>query len=141
VIAVRIRRLTADDVGVVLAAAELFDASPSRPATERFLREANHHLLVAFADDGAPVGFVSGVELTHPDKGTEMLLYELSVAERARRRGVGAALVRALAEEARARGCHGMFVLTDEGNAAAQATYRTAGAGAPTRHLMFEWPF
>ncbi len=32
---------------------------------------------------------VSGVELTHPDKGTEMFLYELGVAERFRGRGIG----------------------------------------------------
>jgi hypothetical protein len=30
--------------------------------------------------DDVDVGFVTGVEMTHPDKGTEMFLYELSVA-------------------------------------------------------------
>ena len=33
---------------------------------------------------------VSGVETTHPDKGTEMFLYELGVAALATYRGTGA---------------------------------------------------
>jgi ribosomal protein S18 acetylase RimI-like enzyme len=44
---------------------------------------------------GRALGFVSGIETTHPDKGTEMFLYELSVEEEARRRGVGTKLVQA----------------------------------------------
>ena len=44
---------------------------------------------------------VTGVETTHPDKGTEMFLYELAVDEAARDRGVGRALVAALADLAR----------------------------------------
>jgi len=54
------------------------------------------------------IGFVSGVELTHPDKGSEMFLYELGVDAAARRRGVGRALVEALRALARRRGCYGM---------------------------------
>ena len=43
-------------------------------------------------------GMVTGVELTHPDKGTEMFLYELGASTRPHRnRGVGRALVGALA--------------------------------------------
>jgi ribosomal protein S18 acetylase RimI-like enzyme len=76
------------------------------------------------AYDGETVaGFVSGVEMTHPDKGTEMFLYELGVEAPFRRRGYDTALVRALAELARARQCYGMWVLTDEDNAAVLATY------------------
>jgi hypothetical protein len=37
-------------------------------------------MLIAYIDYVA-AGFVSGVEMSHPDKGTEMFLYELSVAE------------------------------------------------------------
>ena len=69
------------------------------------------------------VGFVSGVEMTHPDKGTEMFLYELAVDEPWQRLGVGASLVHALANLARERGCYGMWVLTDDDNIAALATY------------------
>ena len=93
---------------------------------------------MAYADD-LPVGFVSGVEMTHPDKGTEMFLYELAVDEAFRRQGVASALVTALADLARERGCYGMWVLTDADNRAACATYRTTGATAESTHVMFTW--
>ena len=78
-----IRRLGPGDDALVVAAEHLFDG-PARPeATARFLAEPGHHLLVAY-DGELPVGMVTGVETTHPDKGTEMFLYELAVDESAR---------------------------------------------------------
>jgi ribosomal protein S18 acetylase RimI-like enzyme len=133
-----IRALGAGDDAAVVAAQHLFDHPARAGATARFLAEPGHHLLVAY-DGGAPVGFVTGVETTHPDKGTEMLLYELGVAEGARRRGIGRALVEALAARARAAGCYGMWVLTDHDNAAAQRTYRAGGATRASSHLMLTW--
>jgi ribosomal protein S18 acetylase RimI-like enzyme len=96
---------------------------------------------MAFDDAGAATGFASGVETTHPDKGTEMFLYELSVAEAARRQGIGKALVSELAQLARERGCYGMFVLTDDDNEAGMRTYQAAGARHDGRHVMFAWDF
>jgi ribosomal protein S18 acetylase RimI-like enzyme len=87
------------------------------------------------------VGFVSGVETTHPDKGTEMFLYELGVDESARGRGVGHTLVEALGALAEEHGCSGMWVLTDADNVAARRTYERAGADGSPSHLMFEWGF
>ena len=88
------------------------------------------------------MGFVSGVEVTHPDKGTEMFLYELAVDERARSRGIGRSLVRELAELARERGCYGMWVLTDDGNPAALAAYAAAGGRRESPHaVLFNWQF
>jgi ribosomal protein S18 acetylase RimI-like enzyme len=122
----------------VVAAGPLFDGPAIPEATTRFLSEPTSHLCVAYEGD-EPAGFVSGVETTHPDKGTELFLYELAVDERFRRRGIGAALVRALAERARDRGCYGMWVLTDRENAAALATYRRAGAAEESDQVMFGW--
>ena len=135
-----IRRLGPADVAIVVRAAALFDHPPRRAETRRFLASEDHHLLMAFLGD-EPVGFVSGYELVHPDKAVEMFLYELSVAEGARRRGVGRALVEALASVARERGCRGMWVLTDEDNAAAKATYHGAGATIDEPTLLLEWRF
>ena len=137
----RIVRLAPGDESVVLAGAELFDAPPTEAWSTRFLSSEGHHLLVAVEDDDRPIGFVSGVETTHPDKGTEMFLYELSVHPANRNRGVGRALVEALAELARSRGCYGMWVGTEPDNAAALATYLAAGAEPPEPFVTLNWAF
>jgi len=136
---VDIRRLGPGDEPAVLAAGDLFDELPEIEATRRFLGESNHHLLLAYDASGTPVGFVSGVETTHPDKGTEMFLYELGVAEPARRSGVGRALVEALALLARKRGCYGMWTATESVNAAALATYRSAGGQPSGGTVILDW--
>jgi ribosomal protein S18 acetylase RimI-like enzyme len=139
-----IRRLGPGDEVVVIAAPELFDGPPRPDATAKFLASGDHHLLMAFdgvGDERRAVGFVSGVETTHPDKGTEMFLYELSVAEPARNRGVGRALVTGLAEIGRARGCYGMWVLTDDDNPAAVRAYTAAGGRPEPLTRLFAWDF
>lgn len=135
-----VRRLGPADEHAVLAAGSLFDAPPDAAATRRFLREPGHHLLLAYDGPGPALGFVSGVETTHPDKGTEMFLYELAVDEPARRQGVGRALVEALAALAEERGCYAMWVLTDTDNVAAGVTYeRAGGVRTSPPQLMLEW--
>ena len=113
-------------------------SSPTRPRD--FLNRENHYILVAY-EHQAVAGFVTGVEMTHPDKGTEMFLYELGVAEKFRRKGVGTELVKALADIARAQRCYGMWVLTAEDNIAALATYSAAGAQRESTAVMLSWKF
>ncbi|MEV4345565.1 GNAT family N-acetyltransferase [Actinoplanes sp. NPDC049596] len=125
----------------VEAAAGLFDGPPLPAATERFLASPGHHLLLAYDDEGVPVGMVSGVEMTHPDKGTEMFIYELGVTEGARRHGVATRLVEELAGIARRNGCYGMWVGTEPGNVAARATYRRAGASEEAPFTLLNWDF
>jgi ribosomal protein S18 acetylase RimI-like enzyme len=135
-----IRVLRPGDDGLVAAASHLFDG-PARPdATARFLAEDGHHLLIAY-EEARSVGFVSGVEVTHPDKGSEMFLYELAVEEPFRRRGIGRALVERLAAVAREAGCYGMWVITDEDNEAARATYEGTGAVSETQQVVEAWTF
>ena len=135
-----IDRLGELDEARVAAASHLFDEDVRSAATGSFLSLDGHHLLFA-SIDGVDVGFVSGVETTHPDKGTEMFLYELGVDEAHRRKGVGRALVEALARLARARGCRGMWVATEPGNKPAIATYRSAGATPPEASVTLDWTF
>jgi ribosomal protein S18 acetylase RimI-like enzyme len=136
----RIERLGPGDEAKVLTASELFDGPARDDATRRFLREPGHHLLVAYVGDAA-AGFVSGVELTHPDKGPEMFLYELAVAEPFQRRGIGKALVAELAAIARRAGCYDMWVLTEDDNTAALATYRSSGASRDPDPVLLVWNF
>jgi len=133
-----IRRITR--VEAVEAAGHLFDTLPRRDATERFLADERHHLLIAYVDE-VPAGMVTGVEMTHPDKGTEMFLYELGVDEAFRGQGIGRDLVSALADLARKRGCYGMWVITDEDNDAALATYQRAGGAPEPKQVVLVWTF
>jgi ribosomal protein S18 acetylase RimI-like enzyme len=129
----------ADDLPRVLAAGHLFDASPRPDWTEDFLSRAGHHLLMAEVS-GTPAGFVTGVEIAHPDKGVEMLLYELGVDDSFRRRGIGRALVEALKSVARDAGCSGMWVPVEQGNDVATALYRATGADEPEHGTTLWWP-
>jgi len=137
VVDVRIERIV--DAAEVHAAADLFDGPPLAEATERILATAGHHLLLAYDDEGRAVGMITGVEMTHPDKGTEMFVYELSVVPEARRRGIGKALVTELAAIARRNGCYGMWVGTEPDNEAALATYRRAGADEEAPFTLLNW--
>jgi ribosomal protein S18 acetylase RimI-like enzyme len=128
------------EVADVIAAAPLFDAPPRAEWAAQFLARDGHHLLLAYEGE-VPVGFVSGVETLHPDKGAEMLLYELGVDARFRRRGIGTALVTALSAIAQERGCYGMWVPTDADDDAAVATYRAAGGAPPEAAEIILWTY
>ncbi|MFD0273838.1 GNAT family N-acetyltransferase [Kitasatospora sp. NPDC127111] len=133
-----IRRVTR--AAEVMAAGDLFDSPPRPDATARFLADDRHHLLIGYVD-GVPAGMVTGVEMTHPDKGTELFLYELGVAEPFRGRGLGRALTTALADLARERGCHALWTVTEEENTAARATYRSAGGDPEPAQAVYAWDF
>ena len=135
---IEIKRLKSGDDGLVAEASHLFDQLPRPDAIRRFFAEPTHHLFIAYSDR-EPVGFVSGVEMTHPDKGTEMFLYELAVSEDHRKRGIGTALVTALRELAQENGCYDMWVLTDDANEPALKTYRKSGSSESSAHVMLMW--
>ena len=97
-------------------------------------------VLIVAEDDGGVEGWVYGHELTHPDGERTMLLYALDVAERARRQGVGRALVTRFVDHARGLGCTEVWVLTDDANPAGLATYRRAGGTRDAvPQVMFTW--
>jgi ribosomal protein S18 acetylase RimI-like enzyme len=135
-----IKILRSGDEAHVVAASHLFDNPARLTATSRFLGTDGHHLLVAY-EDGVAVGFVSGVEMTHPDKGTEMFLYELGVDENFRRRGIGRALVERLKGVARAAGCYGMWVVTGDDNVGARTTYEGSGGVPESNQVVEVWTF
>jgi GNAT superfamily N-acetyltransferase len=136
---VNVRRVESGDEELTAHVCRLFDDSSdvdpapflSRPETVMFVVE----------DDSGPCGCVYGHELAHPSGERTMLLYSLDVAENVRRRGYGAALVNAFVEHARDIGCTEVWVLTDDANPAALATYSAAGGHRdPADQVMFVWP-
>ncbi len=137
--AVRIRRATHGDELEVARFEAAFDDDMLPDETRRFLEDERHHLLLGYVDD-RPAGFVSAVEVFHPDKRPELFLNEIGVVDEARRRGVARALIEELKRVGRERGCGAMWVLTDEDNEAAMGLYRsTGGRWEGTSHVMFEY--
>lgn len=97
------------------------------------------HLAVALLE-GVSVGVAYGHTLPLPDGRAELLLYSLDVAGSHRRRGIGRALVQAFVDRARSLGFDEVWVLTEPGNEAANATYRSVGPPSE-RHesVMYVW--
>jgi ribosomal protein S18 acetylase RimI-like enzyme len=137
---VTVRRLRVGDEREVTRFAEAFDDPVDAEATASFLRDPRHHLVVAYVV-AEPAGFVSAVEILHPDKAqSELFLNEIGVIERFRRRGAGRALLAELDVLGRELGCSAIWVLTDEGNPAAMQLYANAGGTWDgERHIMFEY--
>jgi ribosomal protein S18 acetylase RimI-like enzyme len=129
----------ADDPEVLVRASHLFDQPVSPEGAEDFLRRPGHVLLIATSHDDEGIGFVSGVEMRHPDKDPEMFIYELGVDESWRRRGVAKALLSALRDEAVQRGCRGMWTGTEADNEAALTTYRSLGATVDDESVFITW--
>ncbi len=136
---VRVLRARAGDDSEVARFEEAFDDVVVSEETSRFLADDRHVLLLGYVDD-RPAGFVSAVEVFHPDKRAELFLNEIGVIERDRRRGVASALIDELKHLGRERGCANIWVLTDEANAAAMGLYAgTGGTWNGDRQVMFEY--
>ena len=132
-----VRILTPADAPLFAHIAEgVFDHDVQPRLLEEFLNDPRHALSVAIAD-GLIVGMASGVRYVHPDKPSELWINEVGVAPAYRRRGYATRIVAELLAEARRQGCQEAWVLTDYDNAAARATYRSAGGeDHPTPQLM-----
>jgi GNAT superfamily N-acetyltransferase len=134
-----VRRLESGDEAIAAQAYRLFDDHDDVDP-ESFLRRPETVMFVVEDDSGA-CGCVYGHELAHPAGERTMLLYSLDVAEHVRRRGYGVALVNAFVGHARDLGCTEVWVLTDDANPAALATYTSAGGQRdPANQVMFVWP-
>lgn len=85
-------------------------------------------ILLARDDDGTGLGFTQLYPLFSSVRAVRTwLLNDLFVAPSARRRGVAGALLRAAAEQARARGAASLSLSTALDNAPAQALYESLG--------------
>jgi ribosomal protein S18 acetylase RimI-like enzyme len=136
---VTVRQAGSGDEAEVARFREAFDYDVIPDETRRFLADERHILLLGYVD-ALPAGFVSGVELFHPDKRAELFLYEIGVVDAARRRGLARALIEELKRLGKERGCAAMWVLTDEANAAAVGLYeRTGGRWDGNPSVMYEY--
>jgi ribosomal protein S18 acetylase RimI-like enzyme len=136
---IHVRRARAGDKPEIARFEDAFDYVVLADETRRLLDDERHHLLLGYVDD-RPAGFVSAVEVFHPDKRAELFLNEIAVVEGLRRRGVARALIEEMKRIGHERGCVGMWVLTDEDNPVAMSLYRsTGGRWNGESQVMFEY--
>jgi ribosomal protein S18 acetylase RimI-like enzyme len=136
---VLVRRARLGDEAEVARFRPAFDFDVLEDETRRFLADKRHYLLLGYVDE-APAGFLSAVEVFHPDKRPELFLNEIAVIPEMRRRGVGRALIDELGRLGRERGCVNIWVLTDEANTPAMRMYASAGGRWDGSYsVMFEY--
>jgi ribosomal protein S18 acetylase RimI-like enzyme len=136
---VSVRRAAPADETEVGRFGSAFDFDVLEDETKRFLADERHHLLLGYVND-TPAGFLSAVEVFHPDKRPELFLNEIAVVPEMRRQGVGRVLIGELVRLGRERGFVTIWVLTDEANGAAMRMYRATGGRWDGSHqVMFEY--
>jgi ribosomal protein S18 acetylase RimI-like enzyme len=125
---IEIKLLGPLDAGILSnIAPDVFDDPIVQSSTQEFINDSRHRLIVAL-DGGIVVGFVSAVVYLHPDKATpELWINEVGVAPTYQGQGIGKMLLRRTLEEAQKAGCKEAWVLTERGNDAAMALYKSIG--------------
>ena len=116
----------------------VFDNDVVLPSLEALLADERHHIGLAI-DDGLIIGFASAVDYVHPDKPRELWINEVGVAPKWQGRGIAKRLLSLMFEHGRKLGCVEAWVLSEPGNVAANALYRSvksAHDAEPTTALM-----
>jgi ribosomal protein S18 acetylase RimI-like enzyme len=134
---VQARLLDASDIGMILES-EAFDYPPTRARTEAYFA-ARNHLIVGAILARKLIGFASGTMLFHPDKPPALFINEVAVDEQRQRQGIGRRLCVLLMEEARARGCEGIWLATEADNVPACALYRAVGGRETGDIVVYDW--
>ena len=102
---------------------------PDGSGPSRFLDDGAGFFLVAETGDenGEPIGFAWGVNITYPNGRRVTYLHQLDVVVAHRRRGVGTALVERAMSVARTAGATKFWLSTGGHNTGAQALYERLG--------------
>ena len=118
---------------------EAFDYDVYLDQTRSVLADPRHHLLLAYLGP-RPAGFVSAVEVFHPDKAPELFLNEIAVVEAAQRHGVALGLDREPeADRTRSRLRERMGAEIREDLAARNLYRTTGGRESDDPSLMYEY--
>lgn len=135
-----IRLLAPGDAAVLAKVADgVFDDPVDAALTAEFLADPRHFLAVA-VDDDQVVGMASAVVYVHPDKRPQLWINEVGVAPSHQRQGLARAMLERLKDLGRELKCTEAWVLTDNDNAAARATYRSAGGEETPGVVMVTFP-
>jgi aminoglycoside 6'-N-acetyltransferase I len=85
--------------------------------------------LIVALSGGRVVGQIRAVEHRHPDKPTDLVIDEIAVAPRFRRRGIGRELLQAMLDLAKRCGCQEAWLATHLQNMPARSLYDGEGFG------------
>jgi len=108
---------------------------PSDAYVRRWLGSANAIALVAL-EGGVVIGGLAAYVLEKfEQERSEVYIYDLAVAERARRRGVATALIRELQIIAKGRGAWVIYVQADHGDDPAIRLYESLGTREDVLHF------
>lgn len=141
-----IKRLTAQDLGLMAGLLDLFGAAFEDPKTygaarpscdylKRLLDDPGFVALVAVVD-GSVVGGLCAYELRKFEQArSELYIYDLAVDESHRRCGIATTLIEALKPIARALGAWVIYVQADQGNDPAIALYTKLGRREDVLHF------
>lgn len=121
-----LRRATADDLAPIMAIETALFPTDAWSARTMAAELAGRHgyYLVAEAEDGGLDGYAG---LLAPRGGGQADIQTIAVVERARRRGLGRTLMRALLGEARSREATEVFLEVRADNPGARALYESLG--------------
>jgi len=103
------------------------------------LSEPSYVMVVALDDGDAVMGRIYA-NVPYRFEATDLLLYEVDLAEQHQRKGAGRAMIDFLSKLSAERGYREMWVLTELDNEAGNALYKSAGGhleNSPTNMYVF----
>lgn len=144
-----IRRLTANDVGLMRDLLRLFGEVFAEPETYTGAQPGDAYLeallggdtffALAALDETAVVGGLAAYELRKFERErSEIYIYDLAVAEAYRRRGIATGLIEGVRTIAGERGAYVVFVQADYGDDPAIALYSKLGVREEVLHFDIE---
>lgn len=119
---------------------DVFDNPIIPESLNNFLNDPGHVMYIA-QDGDLVVGMASAFVYYHPDKPAQMFINEVGVADAYQNQGIGRRLIKAMLNEASARGITYAWLGTAVNNKQAQACFNSVADGLkPTESfLLYEW--
>ena len=123
----QVRLLLPGDERLLIEVAALLDDPVITPKrATMLLAEPTFFIVVAFSDEGEMMGRIYG-HVLHRYEQTDLLLYEVDVAEQHQRKGAAVAMIEFVKAVCRENDYREMWVLTEAENAPARALYLAGG--------------
>ena len=117
---------------------DVFDYPIKSNSLKSFLNQNNHHLLCAFNDKNQVIGFVSFVEIYHPDKDIQIFVNELSVHISYQRMKIGTHLMNQVFAHAKDHAYY-VWLATEVDNDEAIDFYHSLVPKTSQKSVFFDW--